>query len=1014
MRLISCLPLVLLAACATSDGHQSTETISIDTREGTELSFDLSPADSTIVFDLFGQLWTLPAGGGAARPITDAVRDTAEDLDPAISPDGRSVVFRGERHGRTGLWLVDLASRKVRQLTQVGHPEEYEGDPAWSPDGRTIAFTHLGPRDSSNVRWYSRVQLLDVASGAIRDVTIDSTQRLQMRAPAWTPDGRRIAFVAAFPAKALGGRPWIVSAAGGRAIPLFRDSTMTAIAAAAAPDGRRMAVLARDSTQLLEVWVQNIDSTSASPPARLTKNEHVASTRVRWTRDGSSLVYAADGKLRRVAATGGEPAPIEFNAHLSVTRPARRLPPARLVDTGTQVPARAFLGLALSPDGTRIGAIALGKLWILPVGGRARAVADVPFTARGLAWSPDGNEVAWSAGPFGEEDLFAANPNTGAMRRVTSLPGREALPSYSPDGRSIAFMHQKGDSGGALRIIDAHSPSAVSDTLKAKRVTAGAVGWTRSVIGVPQWSPASDAFLIVDGSNPGSPITTTLVRMSGATDTIRQLDSPIFLQRLKSGVLSFVRHDRLWNVAFDGRVVQGTPHAVGDDAALYASAADDGTVLYISSDGLRLRSPSGAVRHLGWPITYAPPVAPPIVISNVRIVTGTDSARSAPSAPSDILIERGRIARIAPAGTIHSNANTIDAAGKFVMPGLVDLHAHTYRNDLLPAALYFGVTTVRDQGSSMAPLVAHADGISAGVTPGPRVAYGGFQFYSDWGIDEEQGRGIEPEADSGHVTRSVGLAQAFGAQHIKTRTFRRWDINARMIDEAHRRGMRATGHCALQLPLIVAGMDAKEHIGFCSTRGAGSPYVYNDMLLYDDQVQLLHAAGVSVVPTIIYMALAVRLSENPNALDADREAAPFISKDDFGWMLKVPKVERERMVLAGRDARATVAKLARAGVTFGTGTDVWQLPTAVHLELEELVAAGLTHAEAIRAATVSAARIIGVDGELGSIEKGKWADLVLLDADPLADIHNTRRISAVIQGGRIVDRAAIRSGFGAR
>ena len=107
------------------------------------------------------------------------------------------------------------------------------------------------------------------------------------------------------------------------------------------------------------------------------------------------------------------------------------------------------------------------------------------------------------------------------------------------------------------------------------------------------------------------------------------------------------------------------------------------------------------------------------------------------------------------------------------------------------------------------------------MTPGPRIAYGGFQFYSDWGIDEEQGRGIEPEADSGHVKRSVGLAQAFGAQHIKTRTFRRWDINARMIAEAHRRGMRATGHCATQLPLIAAGMDAKEHIGFCSTRGAG-------------------------------------------------------------------------------------------------------------------------------------------------------------------------------------------------
>jgi len=301
--------------------------------------------------------------------------------------------------------------------------------------------------------------------------------------------------------------------------------------------------------------------------------------------------------------------------------------------------------------------------------------------------------------------------------------------------------------------------------------------------------------------------------------------------------------------------------------------------------------------------------------------------------------------------------------------------------------------------------------IAAGVTPGPRIAYGGFQFYSDWSIDEEQGRGIEPEADSGHVVRSVSLAEAFGAQHIKTRTFRRWDVNARMIAEAHRRGMRATGHCAMQLPLIVAGMDAKEHIGFCSTRGSVTPYSFNDMALYDDAVQLLRAANVSVVPTITYLALAARLSENPKLLDADREIAPFISKDDFEDMVKTDKAMRARMQRAGRDARATLAKLARAGVTLGTGTDVWQLPTALHLELEEFVAAGLTPAEAIRAATSSAARIIGVNGELGSVDVGKWADLVILDADPLADIHNTRRISAVIQGGRPVDRAAIRASF---
>src|SRR6185369_679749 len=152
-----------------------------------------------------------------------------------------------------------------------------------------------------------------------------------------------------------------------------------------------------------------------------------------------------------------------------------------------------------------------------------------------------------------------------------------------------------------------------------------------------------------------------------------------------------------------------------------------------------------------------------------------------------------RIKRIAPSGTIPaSRINTLDAGGRVVIPGLMDLHAHTYRPDLLPNFVYFGVPTIRDQGSSMAPLVAYRDAIASSALLGPRVAYGGFQFYSDWPFDEEQGRGIEPQTDPDHIKRAVALAQAFGAQHIKTRTFRRWDINARMIAEAHCRGMRAT------------------------------------------------------------------------------------------------------------------------------------------------------------------------------------------------------------------------------
>jgi imidazolonepropionase-like amidohydrolase len=94
-------------------------------------------------------------------------------------------------------------------------------------------------------------------------------------------------------------------------------------------------------------------------------------------------------------------------------------------------------------------------------------------------------------------------------------------------------------------------------------------------------------------------------------------------------------------------------------------------------------------------------------------------------------------------------------------------------------------------------------------------------------------------------------------------------------------------------------------------------------------------------------------------------------------------------------------------VTLGTGTDIWQVPTGVHMELEQLVAAGLTPAQAIHAGTGGAARILGAEKDLGTIEPGKWADLILLDANPLADIRNTRKIWRVMQYGRLVDRDLI-------
>ena len=515
----------VLWSCAGSpkqDHAKLTQTISIEVREGTKLAFDLSPDGQTIVFDLLGQLWLLPAEGGEATPLTDAVRDTAEDLDPSFSPDGKRIVFQSDRAAGRGLWLVAPDGSEVRQLTHSPTLGYDDFSPAWAPDGRSIAFIRG-----------NMIHLIDIGTRAVNKVHIEGLPSPLVRDPSWSPDGTRLAFVNAKRWTSAGelfdGRIWEVGVRGGIANPLTAED-VKGFAPAYSPDGSQIAFFSGDFRgDGVQLWTQERSGGAAQ---KLTDHSDTTPLRARWSADGTSILYSADGRLWRITASGGTPHEISLVARLSLVRKRSQLRPVRFSPPGVERPARGHRGLALSPDGKRIAMIALGNLRVFAVDGTPRALATVPVTAAGLSWSPDGTEVAWSAGPKGVEDLFATSIETGEPRRLSALPGREIRPLWSPDGQNIAFEHWETPGQNPpphLRIIPAKG-KPVERLDGTREIAELASWWLRGA--EPEWSPDSKALMSYHHPNgQRSPVRATFVPLTGEPRSFEQFpDTPTFFR----------------------------------------------------------------------------------------------------------------------------------------------------------------------------------------------------------------------------------------------------------------------------------------------------------------------------------------------------------------------------------------------------------------------------------------------------------------------------------------------------
>jgi imidazolonepropionase-like amidohydrolase len=483
-----------------------------------------------------------------------------------------------------------------------------------------------------------------------------------------------------------------------------------------------------------------------------------------------------------------------------------------------------------------------------------------------------------------------------------------------------------------------------------------------------------------------------------------------------------------------------------------------------------MRRPLTALALLASATAAAPTPAAPqtLAITDVNVV---DVAEGVVRPGMTVVVSGDRIRALGPSGSVDvpGDAQVVDGTGRFLIPGLWDMHVHTgsdrnTREIIYPLHVAHGVTGMRNMHAdcfdcggtdfSIEQVHARQRAVSSGELYGPRVVAS-----SAFAGSHEQAARRTTEGSSPRAPATEADARAFvrlvkerGVDFIKLYDMLPREAYFALAEEANRLGLPFAGHVPVEVrasEVSDAGQRSIQHMGWvgilneCSSREdelrarliavlekaeMGSRHTSDgpailpltvEMVETHDPVKCAALAerfvrnGTWVVPTLMTARLPSELGmgwrEDPHARFLSPEERRYFELEEETYARDLGDAEEQAPV--SRWARQATGVMHRVGVPMLAGSDAgasgifWGI--GLHQELELLVSAGLTAADALRAATLGPAEFLGATDSLGTVEPGKVADLVLLEANPLEDIRNTQRITAVVANGRLLDRAAL-------
>jgi imidazolonepropionase-like amidohydrolase len=409
--------------------------------------------------------------------------------------------------------------------------------------------------------------------------------------------------------------------------------------------------------------------------------------------------------------------------------------------------------------------------------------------------------------------------------------------------------------------------------------------------------------------------------------------------------------------------------------------------------------------------------------STLAIVGGTliDGTGAAPVADAAVVIRNGRIVAAGPRSKVKipKDANVVDAHGKTILPGLWDMHAHFEQVEWGPIYLAAGVTTVRDCGNEFEFITAVRDAIAQGRGLGPRLLLAGIvDGSSTYTI------GVERVDTPEQARMWTDRYHAAGFQQMKIYSSVKLEELKAVADEAHRLGMTVTGHVPEGLnayQAIAAGQDQINHIQYIADI-MKAPLPENasrfdrfkaganiDLQSPEAQKALafLKDHHTVVDPTIALMEFFTATTAKPPASfePGVNKVAPELAEQLTD--VAPPNDRSEIGEKVFEKELAIVGALHRAGIPIVAGTDQTVPGHSLHREIELYVQAGFTPMEAIQAATIVPARAMGIEKDSGTVAKGKRGDLILVNGNPLDDIHNIRNVEYVITNGTMFHTAEL-------